>query len=75
MHNPIILLDRDGKLLSHILNHTDFHIAVLVCELHQKTLSLVEAYRHRIIHCLDYQNLLQIQHTTYIDYELIKQMK
>lgn len=75
MRKNIILLDREGALLSHILQYTDFHIVVLVCEFHAKTKPLIESYKERITHCLDYQNLLQIQHSTHIDYTLIEAMK
>lgn len=75
MCKPIILLDRDGNLLEYILKHTSFNIVVLVCEFNTKTNTLLESHPHRITHTLNYLNLLEIQHCTHIDYNLIKQMK
>lgn len=75
MRKPIILLDRNGALLEYILKRTSFDIVVLVCEFNTKTNTLLKSYPHRIAHTLNYLNLLEVQHCTHIDYNLIKQMK
>lgn len=75
MRKFIILLDRDGDLLSYIMKHTSFDLAILVCEHNDKTKALQSAYAQRIKHTLDYANLLEVQHSTHIDYALVRQMK
>ena len=75
MKQYIILLDRCGDLLSYILKHTSWNIAVLVTEPQEQTQSLIATYPHRITHTLNYLNLLEVQHCTHLDYDLIKQMK
>lgn len=75
MRKLIILLDREGLLLTYILEHTDYDIAVLVCEFNSITTPAIDKYSHRIKHILNYLNLLEVQHSTHIDYEIVKQMK
>ena len=75
MKQHIILLDRSGDLLAHILEYTSWNIAVLVTEPHTRVQSLIATYTHRIAHTLNYLNLLEVQHCTHIDYNLIRQMK
>lgn len=71
----IILLDRDGNALEYILKHRQDTIVVLVCEKKQKILQLIQDFSNRIIHIVDYNNLLEIQDVEHIDYNLIEKMK
>lgn len=75
MHKHIILLDREGLLLTYILQHTNYNIAVLVCEFNKITNPIIKKYSHRIEHVLNYLDLLEVQHSTHIDYDIVKQMK
>lgn len=71
----LVLLDRDGDLLEHVLRCRNDDIIILVCEKHQKIHQLITQYSNRIKHIVDYDNLLEIQHVEAIDYDLIAKMK
>lgn len=71
----LIILDRDGYLLEYILKNREDTIIALVCEKHPKILDLIAKYSHRIVHIVDYDNLLEIQDVEQIDYNLIAKMR
>lgn len=71
----LVVIDRGGELLEYILKNREDTVVTLICEKKTKILNLIEKYSHRILHIVDYNNLLEVQNVKYIDYNLIAKMK
>ena len=75
MFKNIVLLDRGVEYLESLLARYPQANIILVAEKQPSITPLLERYASHIVHFIDYNDFLAIQHVEDIDYELIAKMK